>query len=543
VTDELLLHLPPSLHTLNVSYCDALTERASFVHLMALATLDCCGTSVGVAGLPPSLQELVTNSLPAGASLAHLACLRVLRANKANFNASTLASLPPTLLELHAAECENLAPGASFAHLSALHTLDVSGTTIDDASLASLPPSLVSLIASRCWKLTPAAVMPPLPALRLLDVSGADIEDALVASLPAGLAELRMSRCEGVTAGATLDHLPELHTLHSYGTDLAPAELDSCRARGCAVLAAGVLRGHRGEICALALLADGRLASGHMNGEVWVWNVTAGGGEAGVILPAANGVFALAALRDGCQLAVGLFCAGVEIWDVEVVPPVRRVTIYCNGSWVQALAVLRDGRLATGCGNKTVQIIDVDAGAVVATLKGHSGSVTALAVLPDGALSSGSRDGTVRLWDVDAQVCVATLAGHFTGICALAVLADGRLAGGLGDGTVRLWDVGSRACVGELTGHTANVSALAALPDGRLISGSWNGTIRVWDTRPTTAAAGSHAAGVVPMVAFAHGLHKLSVLVPLPDGRLACARGAGDGAVYLLHVPPPVAYE
>ena len=47
-----------------------------------------------------------------------------------------------------------------------------------------------------------------------------------------------------------------------------------------------------------------------------------------------------------------------------------------------------------------------------ATLEGHSDSVNALAVLPDGRLASGSRDHTIKLWDPASGSCAATLEGH-----------------------------------------------------------------------------------------------------------------------------------
>ena len=542
-----LLPLPASLRTLNAHNCNAFTKRMSFAHLTELTTLDCGGIRLdgGVADLPVSLQELAIDcaTLPAGASLAHLANLRVLRAQHTNLVARTVASLPPSLLELHAASCRGLSSGALFARLPVLHTLDIHESAIDDASLASMPPSLVFLHAGECKNLTRAAVLPPLPALRLVDVSRTGVGDALVASLPAGLTELRIAGCRGVTAGATLDHVPALRALHSYGTDLAPGVLAACRARGCAAPAAGVLRGHQGFVLALALLTDGRLASGDNCGEVRVWDVAAGGSEAGVVLTAGRGVHALAALQDGRRLAVGMISGGVEIWDVAVVPSLRTATVDCCWSCVWALAVLADGRLAAGCEAGHVLIIDVDAVAmVVATLRGHSNSVTAMAVLPNGALASGSWDHTVRLWDVGTRVCVATLADHGASIRALVVLADGRLASGSDDSTVRLWDLGTHTCVGVLAGHTDIVIALTALPDGRLASGSGDGTVRMWDTRPAAGAAGSHAASAVPMVTFVHNLYvyRSGFLLPLPDGRLACADG---NMVHLLHVPPPVAYE
>jgi len=533
VSSELLRHLPPSLCALNVSCCRNLSWPANITHLAALTVLDCSGTwmvSDGAAGLPPSLRELDMNKTTVfdGASLACLPRIQVLRARGMRLrNDATLASLPATLLELHVAHCDGLLPGTLFAHLPALHTLDVSHSGIGDASLASMPPSLVSLHAYKCQGLTPTAVLPRLPALRLLDVSDSGVGDALVPSLPAGLMELRIADCRGVTAGATFDHVPARRMLQSHSTGLAPGVLAACRARGCVVPAAGVLRDHWYNLTSLALLADGRLATGGLKGRVRVWDVAVSKDEE----LDWRWVGALAALRDGRRLAT----AGdgrVEVWDVGVVPPVRTASVGCN---VRALAGLRDGRLAAGCDSGAVLIIDIDAGTVAATLGGHTSNVVALAALPDGALATGSWDKRVRVWNVGARTCVATLDGHSGWVLALAVLADGRLASGSRDCTVRLWDVGTRTCVGVLTGHTHDVTALAALLDGRLVSGSRDSSVRVWDTRPATAAAASRAVGAVPMAVLAHGIFYPPALLQLLDGRLA----AVGHAVHLLHVPPP----
>jgi len=544
VTDDLLLRLPTSLRVLNVS-CTHLTRHASFTHLTALTVLDCSWTSavfLGAAGLPASLQELDISNvyLPAETSLAHLAHLRVLRAKDICLDAVTLASLSPCLLELR---CSGLPPGMLFGHFPALHTLDVPNTAIDDASLASMPSSLAFLNAGKCGNLTRAAVLPPLPSLRLLDVCGTRVGDRLVASLPAGLAELRMSCCSNVTAGATLDHVPALQTLHSLGTDLAPDVLAGCRSRGCTVPAAGMLLGHGHFVSSLALVGDGWLASGDVGGEVRAWDLTEGGGEAGVPLFETRGMVALAALWDGHCLAAGLWDGGVEVWDVGVEPPVRTAAVDCHHRGVWALAVLSNSRLAAGCGDGMLWIIDVEEGEVVAELEEHTGRVTALEVLPDGALVSGSWDESVCVWDVGSEECLATLAGHSGCIRALAVLADDRLASGSDDCTVRLWVVGPRAtCVGVLAGHAGPVAALAALPDGRLVTGSYDGTLRVWDTRPAAAGAGSDGAAVVPMVAITLGF-SAALALPLPDGRVVCVDRDSEGAVQLLHVPPPAPYD
>ena len=67
-------------------------------------------------------------------------------------------------------------------------------------------------------------------------------------------------------------------------------------------------------------------------------------------------------------------------------------------------------------------------------------TVTCLAVLPDGRLASGSYDNTVRVWDVsDGGSCALTQSGHTNYVSSLTVLPDGRLVSGSYDATLRVW--------------------------------------------------------------------------------------------------------
>ncbi|HJZ71464.1 MAG TPA: hypothetical protein VKE51_06960 [Vicinamibacterales bacterium] len=68
--------------------------------------------------------------------------------------------------------------------------------------------------------------------------------------------------------------------------------------------------------------------------------------------------------------------------------------------WINALAPLRDRRVASASDDNTIVISNPLKGSLDARLEGHSAAVNALAVLRDGRLASGSQDKTIRFWDV-----------------------------------------------------------------------------------------------------------------------------------------------
>ena len=590
--------LPPTLRSLDVSFCRGLTQDVSFAHLPVLNRLDCRSTFVvagGVACLPPSLRELrldftsphkaadfsrfralrvlechamyngtlsstaiaslppslevfhnsgnSDSEWPSDGSLAHLPRLRHLRAPDTCIPAAVLTTLPPSLQCLDLEACTLTGTTlVSFAHLNCLHTLSITNSNIDDAMLTTLPPSLVSLelqVDRMAWerRLTPAAVFPHLPALRLLNVSGTSIGDAAVASMPPGLEKLHMVDCFNVTRRATLDHLTALRVLHSSGTEMSPAVIASCRARGCVAPFHGVVAAATECAVQVALLPDGRLVSSTPTGRVALWATDYGGTPLGEVQ-----------IGDPTQPA-----RGARV--LAVLPDRHCVAIARSGSKTAPSGIFiwdtRNAPHAAGAiTHATIEFVD---------------KLTALTALPNGHLAAGFDDGALRIVDVDTRVVLVTLEGHTDRVVALAVLPDGRLASASWDHTVRLWDVGARVCVATLVGHTNHVTSLVALPDGRLASGSFDGTVRLWDVgshvcvgvlqghmRALATLPGSNrlvgmscddelrmwntddAADVLPPLTVELAGSAAGVLVPLPDGRLA----TGGRGVRLWQLPP-----
>jgi hypothetical protein len=108
----------------------------------------------------------------------------------------------------------------------------------------------------------------------------------------------------------------------------------------------------------------------------------------------------------------------------------------------------------------------------------HGAAVLSLAVLADGRLASGGVDGKIKVWPKEGTGEPVVLT-HGAAVLSLAVLADGRLASGGVDGKIKLWPKEGTGEPVVLT-HGAEVWSLAVLADGRLASSGTDGTIKVW---------------------------------------------------------------
>ena len=159
-----------------------------------------------------------------------------------------------------------------------------------------------------------------------------------------------------------------------------------------------------------------------------------------------------------------------------------------------------------------------EAGALVAVLRGHTGSVLALASLQSssdgegsdfaGAFVSAAHDGTLRCWDVRTAACTAVLEhGTAPVTCCASFPAgatpdrgEGTVYSGSRDSTICLWNMASQGLVRRLDGHSDWVTDVqVGVGDGLLFSASRDGCVRVWDarcTQPCVAVCTGHSTQV-----------------------------------------------
>ncbi|MDM0054009.1 DUF4062 domain-containing protein [Variovorax sp. J22R115] len=238
---------------------------------------------------------------------------------------------------------------------------------------------------------------------------------------------------------------------------------------------------------------------------------------------------ALAVLPDG-RIASGAKDCTIRLWDPAC--PDTPLTFEGHSEPVTALAALPNGRIASAAGDGTVRLWDPGHSEALLVFEGNPCQVTALAVLPDGRIACGAETNSVRLWDPAHPDMPIVFEGHW-GEAALAVLPDGRIASSARDGTVRLWDPAHPEASIVFGGNSRGVTALAVFPDGRIASGDCDGTVRLWD--PT------HPEASIVFEGISRGV---TALVVLPDGRIAS--GDYDAAVRLwdpAHPEAPIVLE
>ena len=176
-----------------------------------------------------------------------------------------------------------------------------------------------------------------------------------------------------------------------------------------------------------------------------------------------------------CAVIAGAFAAGRE--------PIH-AQLRGHGGAVRALAISADGLHAISGSFDTSAIRwSLSRNVAEQVMRFHDGPVNAVALLKDGRIVTAGGDAHIAIWTAGKQSPDRVLDGHTGPIAALAVSPDGKtLASASWDRTVRLWPLaGGPSRV--LEGNSQNVNGVAFSPNGTaVISAGYDGTIRVWQT-------------------------------------------------------------
>ena len=143
------------------------------------------------------------------------------------------------------------------------------------------------------------------------------------------------------------------------------------------------------------------------------------------------------------------------------------------------------------------------------TCRGHKRGVWTVKFSPtDRLVATGSGDKTIKLWNLDDFSCIKTFEGHTNSVLRVDFLTMGlQLVTSASDGLVKVWNVQDEECVTTLDNHEDKVSflllhyhsltkiiskvwALVVSPDNKtIVSGAADSVVTFWEDSTETEAA------------------------------------------------------
>src|SRR5262245_20469338 len=194
-----------------------------------------------------------------------------------------------------------------------------------------------------------------------------------------------------------------------------------------------------------------------------------------------------------------------------------------HGGPVRTLAISPDGTQAISGSFDTSAIRwSLQRNAAEQVLRFHDGAVNAVAWLRDGRIATSGEDARIAIWKPGEAAPSSVLEGHKAPVVALALSPDGAmLASASWDHSARLWPLAGGA-PRVIEGHSQNVNGVAFSRDGRaLITAGYDASLRI-----TPLAGGSPVIATLPT--------PLNGVTVAPDGEIVTA--GADGKVYFLSI-------
>ena len=165
-----------------------------------------------------------------------------------------------------------------------------------------------------------------------------------------------------------------------------------------------------GGISSLLLLSNGSLLSGDEAGNhlIRIWNVTSAS-SLGSLSAHTNSVNALELITSEI-LASGSLDHNIFIWNLTN-GNILKTLIASMSAGVFSLKRLTDITFVSGCDDKNIYLWDLslNSNTYKNMLSGHTHTVEALDLLNDTILLSGSQDGTFKMWEISSGTLLNTI--------------------------------------------------------------------------------------------------------------------------------------
>jgi WD40 repeat protein len=239
----------------------------------------------------------------------------------------------------------------------------------------------------------------------------------------------------------------------------------------------------------LALLPDGVIASGDLEGNIIIWTDAGDSFIEVKIIKETNywNFDNLLLLSKGnlAFTAANSFSYRIIILDGSAMNYriLKRLNVHLG--WITCLVNISNDKFASSSFDKTIKIwnsIDYDC---VKTLEGHEDEVLSLLCIDKGDLLISGSYGRIKVWDLKSFQCIRTILTDGGGIKCLILLPNGYFASGsigMDENTIiQIWNMSNYQCIKSLKGHNKGITSIKLLSDCRLVTSSYDGTVILWD--------------------------------------------------------------
>ncbi len=249
------------------------------------------------------------------------------------------------------------------------------------------------------------------------------------------------------------------------------------------------LKGHTDEVKSVSITPDGKKAvSGSDDKTCILWDLQTG--EALQALKGhTNRVDSVSITPDGKRAISGSSDKTCIQWDLQTGEKLQTLKGHTN--WVISVLITPDGKRAiSGSDDNTCILWDLQTGEKLQTLKGHTkmvnysvldtpDGVNSVSIAPDGKRAiSGSDDNTCILWDLQTGAALQTLKGHTEMVDAVSISPDGKRAiSGSDDKTCILWDLDSGVKLASYP-SSSSILVIEFFPGGIFI-GTYSGETHI----------------------------------------------------------------
>jgi WD40 repeat protein/serine/threonine protein kinase len=242
---------------------------------------------------------------------------------------------------------------------------------------------------------------------------------------------------------------------------------------------------HDTIVTAMAFHPQEALMASASAGQVFVWDIATGERLATLQTEGLDVLMSKIAFSpDGDMLIMANEQGLVRLWAWSESPEATQ-SFTAQATGITALAISDDGRyVALGSRDASIEVWAIEDVRLVQRLSdSHRDAVEALTFVDDNTLLSGGRDSQIIVWDLVTGEASQQPIVTSDWVLSLAVHpGEGWIASSSRDTTIHLWDLESIRPIGNaMIGHRDWVTQLH-IEDDTLISASRDGLLLAWDT-------------------------------------------------------------